>query len=67
MGLWVHGLYPESQVAGWLKELRLAQSQPPLAKDFEASIASAKAWVYIASLPLLARRLVRLLHKIYIA
>ena len=28
-----------------------------LAKDFEASIASAKAWVYIASLQLLARRL----------
>jgi transposase len=29
-----------------------------LAKDFEASIASAKAWVYIASLQLLTRRLV---------
>jgi putative transposase len=28
-----------------------------LAKDFEASIASAKAWVYIASLQLLAWRL----------
>jgi transposase len=28
-----------------------------LAKDFEASIASAKAWVYIASLQLLTRRL----------
>jgi putative transposase len=28
-----------------------------LAKDFEASIASARAWVYIASLQLLIRRL----------
>jgi hypothetical protein len=28
-----------------------------LAKDFEASIASAKAWVYIASVQLLIRRL----------
>ena len=28
-----------------------------LAKDFEASIASAKVWVYIASLQLLVRRL----------
>jgi transposase len=28
-----------------------------LAKDFEASIASAKAWVYIASVQLLVRRL----------
>ena len=35
-----------------------------LAKDFEASIASAKAWVYIASLQLLARRLARPLHKV---
>ena len=29
-----------------------------LAKDFEASIASAKVWVYIASVQLLIRRLV---------
>jgi len=29
-----------------------------LAKDFEASIASAKAWGYIAALQLLTRRLV---------
>jgi hypothetical protein len=28
-----------------------------LAKDFEASIASAKAWVYITSVQLLVRRL----------
>jgi hypothetical protein len=28
-----------------------------LAKDFEASIASAKVWVYIASVQLLIRRL----------
>jgi putative transposase len=30
-----------------------------LAKDFEASIASAKAWLLIASLQLLVRRVVR--------
>ncbi len=30
---------------------------PAVAKDFEASIASAKAWVYIASVQLLIRRL----------
>jgi putative transposase len=29
-----------------------------LAKDFAASIASSKAWIYIASLQLLTRRLV---------
>ena len=35
----------------WLNRIRR------LAKDFEASIASAKAWVYIASVQLLTRRL----------
>ncbi|MGB9645312.1 MAG: IS5/IS1182 family transposase, partial [Stellaceae bacterium] len=30
-----------------------------LAKDFEASIASAKAWLYIAGIQLLIRRLAR--------
>jgi transposase len=43
----------------WVVERTLAwlNRNRRLAKDFEASIASAKAWVYIASVQLLARRL----------
>jgi putative transposase len=43
----------------WVVERTLAwlNRNRRLAKDFEASIASAKAWVYIASLQLLTRRL----------
>ena len=43
----------------WVVERTLAWLNPNrrLAKDFEASIASAKAWVYIASVQLLIRRL----------
>ncbi len=36
-----------------------------LAKDFEASIASAKAWVYIASVQLLGRRLACPKYNLY--
>ena len=39
------------QTLAWLKRNRR------LAKDVEASIASAKAWVYVASVQLLIRRL----------
>src|SRR6202030_3945567 len=38
-----------------------------LAKDFEASVASAKAWVYIASVQLLIRRLASPLCNVSIA
>jgi transposase len=43
----------------WIVERTLAwlNRNRRLAKDFEASIASAKAWVYIASVQLLVRRL----------
>jgi hypothetical protein len=43
----------------WVVERTLAwlNRNGRLAKDFEASIASAKAWVYIASVQLLVRRL----------
>jgi transposase len=43
----------------WVVERTLAwlNRNRRLAKDFEASIESAKAWVYIASVPLLIRRL----------
>src|SRR5271155_2770355 len=43
----------------WVVERSLAwlNRNRRLAKDFEASIASAKAWVYIASVQLLFRRL----------
>ena len=43
----------------WVVERTLAwlNRNRRLAKDFEASIASAKAWVYIASTQLLIRRL----------
>jgi transposase len=43
----------------WVVERALAwlNRNRRLAKDFEATIASAKAWVYIASLQLLVRRL----------
>jgi hypothetical protein len=44
--------------------LRLAQPKRRLTKDFEASIASAKAWVYIASLQLLIRRLAYPQHSL---
>jgi len=45
----------------WVVERTLAwlNRNRRLAKDFEASIESAKAWVYVASLQLLIRRLVR--------
>ena len=45
----------------WVVERTLAwlNRNRRLAKDFEASIASAKAWVYLASLQLLIRRLAR--------
>ena len=43
----------------WVVERTLAwlNRNRRLAKDFEASIASAKAWVYIASVQVLIRRL----------
>ncbi|MGB9644089.1 MAG: IS5/IS1182 family transposase, partial [Stellaceae bacterium] len=43
----------------WVVERTLAwlNRNRRLAKDFEASIASAKTWVYIASVQLLNRRL----------
>jgi putative transposase len=43
----------------WVVERTLAWLNPDsrLAKDFEASIASAQAWVYIASMQLLIRRI----------
>src|ERR1700686_4206650 len=43
----------------WVVERTLAwlNRNRRLAKDFEATIASAKAWVYIASVQLLIRRL----------
>src|SRR5262249_1693098 len=45
----------------WVVERTLAwlNRNRRLAKDFEASIASAKAWVYTASVQLLNRRLAR--------
>jgi transposase len=44
----------------WVVERTLAwlNRNRRLAKDFEATIASAKAWLYLASLQLLFRRLV---------
>ena len=53
VGYLSHGLDPPSRrdPFAWLNRNRR------LAKDFEASIASAKAWVYIASVQLLIRRL----------
>src|SRR5439155_1728544 len=65
-----HGLFEKikrtAEAAGfqllprrWVVERTLAwlNRNRRLAKDFEASIASAKAWVYIASVQLLIRRL----------
>ncbi len=45
----------------WVVERTLAwlNRNRRLAKDFEASIASAEAWLYMASLQLLMRRLAR--------
>ena len=45
--------------ARWVVERTLAwlNRNRRLAKDFEASIASAKAWVYVALVQLLIRRL----------
>ena len=45
----------------WVVERTLAwlNRNRRLAKDFEASIASAKAWLYIAAIQLLIRRLTR--------
>ena len=45
----------------WVVERTLAwlNRNRRLAKDFEASIASAKAWLYIAGIQLLIRRLAR--------
>src|SRR5258708_40288493 len=45
----------------WVVERTLAwlNRNRRLAKDFEASIASAKAWLYLASIQLLIRRLAR--------
>ena len=45
----------------WVVERTLAwlNRNRRLAKDFEASIASAKAWIYLASVQLLIRRLAR--------
>jgi putative transposase len=45
----------------WVVERTLAwlNRNRRLAKDFEATIASAKAWLYISSLQLLIRRLGR--------
>jgi transposase len=50
----------------WVVERTLAwlNRNRRLAKDFEASIASAKAWVYIASVQLLIRRLANLCSAI---
>ncbi len=44
----------------WVVEHTLAwlNRNRRLAKDFEASIESAKAWLYIASVQLIARRMV---------
>ena len=49
----------------WVVERTLAwlNRNRRLAKDFEATIASAKAWVYIASVQLLARRLASTAHN----
>ena len=45
----------------WVVERTLAwlNRNRRLAKDFEATIASAEAWIYIASVKLLSRRLAR--------
>ena len=45
----------------WVVERTLAwlNRNRRLAKDFEATIASAKAWLYLASVQLLIRRLAR--------
>jgi len=45
----------------WVVERSLAwlNRNRRLAKDFEATIASAKAWLYLASVQLLIRRLAR--------
>ena len=45
----------------WVVERTLAwlNRSRRLAKDFEATIASAKAWLYLASVQLLIRRLAR--------
>jgi transposase len=45
----------------WVVERTLAwlNRNRRLAKDFEATIASARAWLYLASVQLLIRRLVR--------
>jgi transposase len=50
----------------WVVERTLAwlNRNRRLAKDFEASIASAKAWRLIASLQLLIRRVARVRHKL---
>jgi hypothetical protein len=47
--------------ACWVVERTLAwlNRNRRLAKDFEATIASAKAWLYLASVQLLIRRLAR--------
>ena len=47
----------------WVVERTLAwlNRNRRLAKDFEATIASAKAWLYLASVQLLIRRLARVL------
>jgi hypothetical protein len=51
----------------WVVERTLAwlNRNRRLAKDFEASTASAKAWLYIASIQLLLRRVVRALDTTY--
>lgn len=43
----------------WLNRNRSSESVLRLAKDFEATIATAQTWLFIASVQLLTRRLVR--------
>lgn len=69
LGTWTIEIVTRSQSVGtfkaeprrWVVERTLAWfgRNPRLAKDFEASIASAEAWVLIASVRLLSRRLAR--------
>ena len=70
MGKWTIEIVKRSDVAKgfvllprrWVVERTLAwlNRNRRLAKDFEATLASAQAWIYIASVKLLSRRLARL-------
>ncbi len=54
------GLRPAAPALGRRAHLRLARPMPKARKDFEASVASAEAWIWIAHVRLLSRRLARL-------